>query len=144
MLAAEVATETLNLIRAGNPPRGPQIEADATYAPPLRREELELDWTRPSVELIRQVRAFSPRPGARTRHEGRLLKILAAQLAEGEGGVPGEIVEISAQGLRVQTGNASLVALRVQPEGGTPMSASDYALGHRVWRGQVLGDTKLR
>ncbi len=139
LLAAQVAIDTLNLIRAGTAPRRPQVEAQASYAPPIRREELELAWTRPALELARQVRAFSPRPGARTMHAGKLLKILEALPAEGLGGVPGEIVEISAQGLRVQTGNASLVAHRVQPEGGTPMTAGDYALGHRVCVGQVLG-----
>ena len=138
--AVEVAGETLDLLRTGEAPRLPQTEADATYAPSIRREELEVDWRRSAGQIACQIRAFSPRPGARTTHRGKLLKILAAHPSEEAGGIPGEIVEISSQGLRVQTGNASLMAQRVQPEGRTPMSASDYALGHRLREGEVLGE----
>ncbi len=140
-LAAAVAGETLALFRRGEVPRLPQVEAEASYAPPVTREDLLLDWRRPAEELHRQVRAFSPRPGARTTHQGRLLKVLAARLASQseQKGVPGEIVEISTQGLRVHTGSASLIVLQVQPEGRTPMSAVDYALGRRTHVGEMLG-----
>lgn len=138
-LAAEVAMETLDLLRAGAAPRVAQAEAEATPAPPIRPEELEIDWRRPAAEIQRQIRASSPRPGARTAYGGKLLKILAARLLEGAGGRAGRIVEITPEGLRVQTGSASLLVLRVQPEGRTAMSAGDYARGHRVCPGQVLG-----
>ena len=37
-----------------------QREENATYAPKITRSERWLDWTRPAVELVRQVRAFNP------------------------------------------------------------------------------------
>jgi methionyl-tRNA formyltransferase len=141
-LAAEVATETLDLIRTGEAPRIPQEESAASYAPPIQPGDLVIHWEQPAEGIARQVRAFSPRPGARTAHQGTLLKILAARPAAGAGGIPGEVVEVSGQGLRVQTGSASLIVLRVQPEGRTPMPAGDYARGHHLCLGQVLGSAE--
>jgi len=141
-LAAEVAVETLDLVRRGEAPRLPQCDAEATYAPPLSREEFVLDWTWPAERVLGAIRAFAPRPGARTWHQGRLLKVLAARLLKNEGpgrGRPGEIVEISPRGLRVETGSDSLLVLQVQPEGRTSMSAGAYALGHHLQCGQRLG-----
>lgn len=141
-LAAEVALETLDLLRTETAPRLPQNHAAATFAPPIQREELLINWAQPAVRVLNTIRAFSPYPGARTFHQGKLLKILAARLVEkpeAERGQPGEIVEFCREGLRLQTGSDSLLILQVQPEGRTPMSAGDYALGHRLPRGQILG-----
>lgn len=141
-LAAQIALETLDLIRRGAAPHLPQDHSAATYAPPIRREELLLDWRQPVEQVLNTVRAFSPRPGARTYDRGRLLKVLTAgpqKNSVAPRGGPGEIVEISQEGLHVQTGSDSLIILQVQPEGRTPMSAGDYALGRRLQRGQILG-----
>ena len=92
-LGAEAAVEAVSLIRRGEAPRIPQQAEDATlahsdagmrasYAPPIRREELQLDWTQPASQLVRTVRAFSPRPGARTsRHAAGVLRVLSAREA---------------------------------------------------------------
>lgn len=141
-LAAQVAQETLELISAGRAPHLPQDDAAATYAPPIQREELLINWALPAEQVGNTIRAFSPRPGARTFYQGKLLKVLAAcpvKKWEAGRGQPGEIVEFSHEGLRVQTGSDSLLILQVQPEGRTPMSAGDYALGYRLQRGHILG-----
>ena len=53
---------------AGTPPEAvPQDEEQVTICRRLGNEDLELDWNRTAVELERQVRAFHPRPLARTR-----------------------------------------------------------------------------
>jgi methionyl-tRNA formyltransferase len=77
--AAEVALQALALVRTGSAPRIPQSAEGVSYAPPIRREELVLDWQQPADELARAVRAFSPRPGARTTRAGSMLKVLAAR-----------------------------------------------------------------
>ena len=141
-LGRQAAVEAVELLRRGEAPRLPQIEQEATYAPPIRREELVMDWGRSAVELERMVRAFSPRPGARTTRGGKLLKVLAARAdkkAGGGGGIPGLIVEAIPDGFAVDGGSGRLLVLRVQPAGRTPMSAADYVKGHRLASGERLG-----
>lgn len=141
-LGAELAAEAMSLLRAGSAPRLRQREEEATYAPPIRREELMLDWQRPAAVLARTVRAFSPRPGARTFRQGRLLKVLAARAVDSasrRGGIPGCVSEVTDEGFCVEAAEGRLLILRVQPEGRTVMSAADYTRGHRVQVGEVLG-----
>lgn len=142
-LGAEAAAAAMELVRAGTAPRLPQDEAKITQAPPLRREELAIQWGRPAVSVVNHVRALSPLPGARTIHNGRLLKVLVAAQAKrapGERGIPGEVLELSKDGFLVQAGSGGMLVLRVQPEGRRTMSASDYAKGYRLRRGDRLGN----
>lgn len=146
-LGAEVSVESLALLRTGKAPRTSQSAEDATYAPPIRREELVIQWFRPAGQIARTVRAFSPRPGARTTREGKLLKVLVARespsrrtgSAVGEEGAPGRIVEFTKEGFWVAAGNGRILALRVQPEGRAAMSAADYLKGYRLSVGEQLG-----
>ena len=142
-LGAEAAVAAIELLRAGTAPRLRQDEEEITYAPPIRREELVINWGRPAASIADHVRALSPLPGARTTHDGRLLKVLAAGEAKrepGEKGIPGEVLELTRSGFLVQAGSGGVSVLRVQPEGRRTMSASDYAKGYRLRRGDRLGN----
>ena len=142
-LGAEAAVTAIELVRAGTAPSLSQDEEEITYAPPIRREELVIDWGRTAASMANHIRALSPLPGARTTHNGRLLKILAAGEAKsdpGERGIPGEVMEVTKSGFLVQTGSGGLLVLRVQPEGRRTMSASDYTKGYRLRRGDRLGN----
>jgi methionyl-tRNA formyltransferase len=141
-LAAEMAVETVALIARGEAPRTAQEAVAATFAPPIAREDLLLDWRAPGAAVVARVRAFSPSPGARTTHEGRSVKVLAARLVKRERrprGVPGAVVETGREGFMVAAGEDGVLVLRVQPEGRKPMSGADYVLGYHVRTGQVLG-----
>lgn len=143
VLGAEVATAALGLLRAGKAPRVRQDEEQVTYAPPLRREELIIDWARPAVGVTNHIRALSPLPGARTTRNGRLLKVLAAREAKkapGERGIPGEVMELAKSGFLVRAGEGGVLVLRLQPEGRRVMSASDYLEGYRLRCGDRLGN----
>jgi methionyl-tRNA formyltransferase len=53
---------------------------------------------------------------------------------------PGEIIEVSAAGLCVQTSEGSVLIREVQPAGRRRMPAADYARGARVGVGVRLED----
>src|ERR1039457_515955 len=57
-LGAELLMETVALIAEGKAPRTKQDETLATYAKKIAKENGHIDWTRPAVEIERQVRAF--------------------------------------------------------------------------------------
>ena len=69
----------------------PQDEDKATYAPKIRKEETRLDFTRPAIDLERQVRAFNPAPGAWFEAGGERIRLLAAEPVEADG-EPGEVL----------------------------------------------------
>jgi methionyl-tRNA formyltransferase len=81
-LGAPLLAKSLESLVAGRATPVSQRDEDATYAPPLRREECEIDWNEPAPVLERLIRACSPKPLAHTRFRGRLLKVARARAFE--------------------------------------------------------------
>ena len=141
-LGAEAATQSLELLVNATAPRIPQYHEHATYAPPIEPSDLVIDWERPAAQILRMVRAFAPRPGARSTRSGEILKVLSAReekKADLQGGIPGQIMEFTDEGFVVTTGEGGLLVLRVQPAGRKAISAADYVRGYRLQRGERLG-----
>ncbi|KTC44262.1 methionyl-tRNA formyltransferase [Pseudomonas fluorescens ABAC62] len=119
-----------------------QDDSLATYAHKLNKDEARIDWTRPALELERLVRAFNPWPVCHSTLDGEALKVLAANLADGQG-APGEIIGASKDGLVVACGEQALCLTRLQLPGGKALNFSDLFNSRRekFSLGTVLGAT---
>jgi methionyl-tRNA formyltransferase len=130
-IAPETLLESLELLAKGNAPRIPQNNALATYAPKLKREDGEIDWTEPADAIERKIRAFDPWPGAlmTIKTNGtRNLKIFSATIVNLEGN-PGEILK-SRNEFVVAAGKGALLLSEVQLQGKRRMSAAEFLRGH--------------
>ncbi len=125
-LGAGLLVETVGLIAAGQPPRIRQDDSRVTHARKLDKDAGRIDWTRPAVEIERQIRAFDPWPSAYMVYGGKLLKLWKAEVVPHVGGRPGEVLP----GFVVATGAGGLKVLQVQPAGGRRMAADDFLRGH--------------
>ena len=112
--------------------RVPQPAAGVTYADKLSKEEAVLDWRRPAAELARAVRAYNPWPVAHTLHQGKPLRVWRATVVGADAGEPGTVLAAGRQGIDVATGAGVLRLLEVQPAGGKPVAAADFANGRRL------------
>jgi len=142
LMGAELLVETLGLLARGEAPRLPQHEQQATYAPPLTREEEIIRWDRPAGEIINQVRGMNPWPGVRTTWGGRVMKIWRAEPGGPvpAGVLPGEVIKASTErGLLVATGGESIWLMEVQLQGGRSMTAGDFLRGRPIPPGTLLG-----
>jgi len=126
-LAGEKVVQVLEDYGAGLLEPVPQ-SGKALYADKVSTMETWMDWNRPASELERMVRAFQPSPGARTTLRGRLIKILAAEVAGTAGIPPGELVA-GRDGLTVGCGDGSLRVLRLQPSSRRAMTAQEFLRG---------------
>jgi methionyl-tRNA formyltransferase len=117
----------------------PQREEEATLAPMVKKEEGEIDWGRPAIEIERAVRAFQPWPGAYTRLGGKLLKVLGAGVGSAVTASPGTIVRAEGDALEVATGDGALALLELQLEGKRKVGARGFLAGHHVHPGDRLG-----
>ncbi|MDQ6986812.1 MAG: methionyl-tRNA formyltransferase [Mariprofundaceae bacterium] len=135
---AELLIETLPDIASGALPAVAQDDALATYAAKLDNRERMIDWTASAAQVDRQVRCFSPRPGARTRLDGKWLKLLSGEIcSEKTACVPGSIV---GDDFRVACGDGLLYqVLNVQAEGKKAMDAASFLRGQSLKAGEVLG-----
>jgi methionyl-tRNA formyltransferase len=112
-----------------------QPEDGVTYASKLAKDEGRLDWSRPAVELERQVRGLNPWPGVWCELNGERLKVLAAEVATGNG-APGTALD---DALTIACGDGALRLVRVQRAGKAPMGAAELLRGFAVPKGTVLG-----
>ena len=53
-----------------------------TYAAKIDKAEARIDWTRPAVEIDRQIRGLSPFPGAWCLLGSERIKLLRSRLVE--------------------------------------------------------------
>ena len=137
-LGAKAVVDALADIAAGRARAVPQPGAGAIYARKISKEEAELDWTRPCIELERAVRAMRPSPGARSKLQGEVIKIWRAR-CDTRRGTPGEVLEISADGILIGCGEGTLLATELQRAGGTRLAAADFIRGFQFSRGERLG-----
>lgn len=115
-------------------PARPQPEEGVTYAAKIDKAETRIDFTRPAVELERQVRAFNPAPGAWFEVAGERVKLLAAEPVEAEG-PPGEVLDDS---LTIACGEGALRAVSVQRAGRGVSSADELLRGFAIPAGTRL------
>ncbi|MGZ8285391.1 MAG: methionyl-tRNA formyltransferase [Allosphingosinicella sp.] len=113
-----------------------QPEEQATYAPKIRKAESRLDFTRPAIEVERQVRAFNPSPGAWFEIGGERIKLLAAEPVEASG-EPGEV--LPDKGLTIACGEQALAAVLLQRAGRAPMSGPELLRGFAIPPGTKIG-----
>lgn len=142
-LAADVVRHELMCVLDGRLVALPQDERLATYAPPIGRDHQVIDWTRSPHELINQVRALAPAPGAFTLAGGRRLKLI--ELGAGStlaGGIPGLVMEAASGAVEVACGAGSVELRRVQAEGRTVQTGRDLLNGRFIQAGQLLGQAQ--
>lgn len=105
-------------------------EGSATYAPRLESGDARIDWSEPSRQVDRHVRAFCPVPGAFTfRGEDRLKVFEVRPVSAGGDHPPGTVTAVGGDRFRVRTGRGAVDVLEVQPAGSRRMSARDYLAG---------------
>lgn len=137
-LGAVLLLETLPAYLSGEIEPHPQDETLATYAPMLKKEDSLLDLNQPAETLARQVRAYTPWPGAVFDWQGQVLKIRQAHSLSARTAGPG--VTVVHGGLpAITTGNGLLVLDEVHPPGKRPMTGKEFLLGARGW-GSVKAD----
>jgi methionyl-tRNA formyltransferase len=139
-LGVEAMVEAVDLVREGKAPKVVQDEALATYESWCRKEDVEIDWSRPAREVHNLIRGANPRPGAWTTIEGEQVDILDARPHEGGGdGAPGTITEVTGDGFVVAAGDGGAIAVSGVKADGDKAGAGEHAERAGLEVGSVLG-----
>jgi len=141
LIGAQLLLDVLPQLAGGKLVPQPQDEEGVTYSGIIHKEDGEIDWHLPAVDIWRRIRAYQPWPGCYTRWQGRQLKIHeAAPLGEQTTGEAGHVVTLGNKGTAfgISTGDGILIVLRVQLEGKRVMPAAEFLRGQRDWAGMVL------
>ncbi len=140
-LGADLLSETLAMFDELTPQ--PQNDADATFAPIMKKEDGLIDWKKTAGEISNQVRGFQPFPTSFTKLQDRKLTVWETETMENgkrKTENTGEVLLANGDELVVSCGNQSaLKILELQLEGKRRMFARDFLNGVKIQVGEILG-----
>ena len=114
-MGVDAMIESLELVKAGVIIKHDQRLEDGSYESWFRKADAELDWSKPVGEVYNIIRAANPAPGAWTTLNGDEVQVFDCARLEGEGN-PGDVANISDDGVAVQAQGGQILIKRVRPE----------------------------
>lgn len=133
-LGGPLLLKTLEDLQDGNIDSHPQSIAEVTYAHKITKQEGQLDWTQDARLLERQVRAFTPWPGAWFTYQGETYKVLAAEVLP----LSGKAGLILDDQLTIACGHQAFRPQLIQKQGKKVCSLKDFLNGLAIPAGTNL------
>jgi methionyl-tRNA formyltransferase len=140
-VGAPLMVETLKKLDQGEITPTPQDNSQATYAPPLKKEDGRIDWFLPAPTIYNRIRGLQPWPGAFTTFRGATCRIWGKPLNPvAAGGPPGIILPTQEDGLLVICGGSTALHVeQIQIEGRNRISDREFMNGARIEPGEHFG-----
>ncbi len=132
-MGAKLLVQTIPDFVAGKIQPRPQPAEGMTYARKIKKQDGQIDWTKPATVIWNQVRGMIPWPGAAAQLPGypKSLKVWESQVVD-RSGEPGKVLQADKTGIIVACGTGALRILVLQPEGGRRMTAPEFLAGHKL------------
>ncbi len=142
-LGASLLVETLAKLEQGKITPMPQNHDEATYAPILKREDGQVDWTLTATEIFNRQRGFTPFPGCYTFLSDQRVELIAivagAKIPESHQLQPGVVCDVGKDSFSVVCGGGSVLRVtEVQPAGKRPMPVRDFLNGVKLFVGTAF------
>lgn len=137
-IGANLLIESLPKYLAGTITPQPQDETQATYTKIIHKIDGLINWQTSAEEIVRKIRAYSPWPGSFTNFNGKLIKILQAEILTENPVAPGNVWQTSDKYPAIATPTGSLKIIKLQLEGKSATSGKDFLLGYPTFVGSIL------
>ncbi|MDO8568722.1 MAG: methionyl-tRNA formyltransferase [Dehalococcoidales bacterium] len=139
-LGVDAIAEAVKLVKQGKAPHIKQDESRATYEGLCDDKVARIDWSQPAPKLYNFIRGTNPAPGAYTTLAGKKVRFFDSELlAEANKAIPGQVIEVTAAGIKIAAKNGAILVKRVQPEAAAKMNAVEYAQQANLGGGAVFG-----
>jgi methionyl-tRNA formyltransferase len=138
--ARRVLDRALPALAAGTAQASPLDLTQGSYRGGRKPADGRIDWAWPARRIYDLVRGVThPYPGAFTTLQGRRLLVWWALPVPGNGGVPGTVTAVDADGITVSSGDGAVRLVTLQLEGQPELPACSLALAARIAPGERLG-----
>lgn len=140
-IGGELLLKTLDGLENGSITPIPQEHEKHTYAPMISRETGIIDWNKSAYEISKLICGMNSWPLASTKYKDGVLKIVTAKVcADNSDKTAGTILALEkGRGLKISCGEGTLYIETAQFLGSKKMNVEDYARGHEIEIGYVLG-----
>lgn len=130
--AAELLINTIDSIESGSAIAIPQNDADASYAPIIKKEMGFVDFTENAEVVHNKVRGLYTWPTAYTMFEGKRLKIFKTEIKNGFSNNPGTVISADNELVVACRNNTAISLLEVQLEGSKRMGIKQFLSGRTI------------
>jgi methionyl-tRNA formyltransferase len=137
-LGADLLTETVDRLMAGDLDPQPQDNTASCYAPMLKKDDGIINWHADARIIHNQVRGLAVWPGACTVIDGQVLKIFRTSIGSGSG-EPGTVLQAAKGRLEVACRSGSLFLQELQLAGKKRLDCTSFLAGCPVSVGTLLG-----
>jgi methionyl-tRNA formyltransferase len=132
--------ETIDEIESGIAEFRKQDDSKASYAPKLKKQDGLINWKKDALPVKNLIRGCCPWPSAYTYLDGKLLKILDAEVSDTPASAkPATVLKADDEGILVACGKDAILIKRLQLESRKPLNASELLRGHPILPGTRLG-----
>ena len=160
LVGADLLVETLLKLQQKSIQAVEQNDSEATYAPLIKKEDYQLDWSISALQLHNQIRGFYPNCNTTFREQQLKITRTVPLCNNFDGAIPSDVQEIQqklpnlpevplkpgeiftiikGKGAVVQTGDGFLLLQEVQLPGKRAQSGWDFVNGSRLNVGEILG-----
>jgi methionyl-tRNA formyltransferase len=138
-MGAMALIEALALIELGQATEMAQDESEATYASKVDRAMARIDWNADARTVSRIIRAYDPRPGAWAESKSGEVKLFGARFSpRTSSSLPGQVLEITHEGMTVACASGAVDVAIVQPAGKRRIAPEEWARGRGIDLGERL------
>lgn len=137
VMSADLMVSTLEKAQAGTLNPIKQNDAEATYAPIIKKEMAHIDFTKTADEICNAVRGFYSWPCAFCFINDKRIKVIKAVKSNLSAMECGVVLD-SDNRLVISCKDGSVELVTVQPEGAKVMAASQMLNGHAIPKGTVV------
>ncbi len=131
---ADLLVRTLETLASIRPE--PQDDAQATYAPILKKEDGHIDWNMPRQEILNRIRGLVPWPGCYGFLRGARMHVWKAR--PGDSAISPSELRADRRKLFAGCSDGSIEILELQLEGKKRMDAASFLNGFQLQSGEIL------
>ena len=129
-MGIDAILESVDLVNRGSAPRIVQDESKATYEGWCGSKEAHIDWSLDAATVHNVIRGCDPQPGAWSTFSDEKIAFFGSSIAsnDGNGPIPGTVLDLDDQGATISVGQGALTIKRVRIGRGAKTSAGKVGL----------------
>lgn len=139
-VGADLIEDFINLLKENRVVFTPQDDSMATYASKITNETFNIDFSKPTREILNLIRGLDPEYGARTIYKDNTLKIFKAHPIDTKSEAANGTILDANKKLIIKTSDGAISVDELQIPGKKRMDIKSFLLGHSFDEQVKLGD----
>ncbi len=138
IVAAKLVCSTVEKLSKGEITPIKQNEAEATYAPIIKKEMAQIDFNKTANEIHNLVRGLYGWPTAYFMLEGKRVKVFITEVLNTTDKAPATVIKSDNELVVACGNNTAIKFVELQPEGSKRMEAKQWLLGKKIEVGSII------